>query len=560
MHRAIDCDDIMDHLPTALIVCDAAGKILRCNRSAETIFGLDERDGLNIFGIMPDAKWKQALQEGKTAVLQDGILVPLFLRKEKDCCILHSEMTEAGFAARRELFQKQEYAGELSELFDNYIDENIWVSDGSGKIIFVSAAIANKLGIPRENLIGRYVQDLEKELVFSPSVTAEVLRNNQQSAVLQRTVDGRLCVAVGIPFFDNDGNIQKIISVSRDCSNQIAISAALVHDNPIGASADPDDIFAGQFITQNMEMRKMLHIAKLVAPTDSTILIEGESGVGKTLLAKLIHEASNRSAASFLGINCAVISESLFESELFGYAAGSFTGADTQGKAGLIETTQGGTLFLDELGEMPLSQQVKLLEVIQERCIKRIGSTEPIDIDVRIICAAKNKLEELVTASKFRADLFYRLNVVTLHIPPLRNRREDIPHLIRHLAARINANYGLNKSFSPAAIEQLCRYDYPGNVRELAHVLEQAMVTTAGRKIDVAGLPEKLRSNSAWNDMDDVSVPAMMPLASALEQTEKQLLQLAREKYVMKGEIASALGISKATLWRKMQKYGLAET
>jgi transcriptional regulator with PAS, ATPase and Fis domain len=471
--------------------------------------------------------------------------------------ILASEITDTTFSAKRELARKQEYSSELSGLFDLYIDENIWVTDGSGKTIFVSAAVAYKHGVPQEKLIGRYVQDLEKEKLFSPSATLEVLRTNRQSAVLQQIIDGRLCVAVGIPTFDNDGNIQRVLTITRDCASQIEIGDALIRDELGEAIDEPDEFFSRRFITQNPGMRNMLQVAKLAAPTDSTILIEGESGVGKSLLAKLIHEASTRTDGPFLSINCAVIAESLFESELFGYVSGSFTGADRHGKAGLIEAAQGGTLFLDEVEEMSLSQQVKLLEVIQDRRIKRVGSTEPINVDVRIICATKKNLARLVAEAKFRMDLFYRLNVVTLKLPPLRDRKEDIPHLARRIAASINENYGLSKTFSRAAMEKLCSYDYPGNVRELGHAIEQAMVMTEGHRIDVPDLPEKIRAISGREHFDGVAVLALVPLAAATEQAEKQLLRLAMEHYETKEEIAAALGIGKTTLWRKLLQYGL---
>ena len=560
MRKTANYDDILDNLPEAVIVYKAGGAIIRANKSAETVFDLDAAEKRTVADIISETSWREALREGQTRVVRDGVAVTLSLWREKDRHILRADMTDETFTARRELLRKQEFTSELGVLFDSYIDENIWVTDGSGKTIFVSAAVAHKHGVPQEKLVGRYVQDLEREKVFSPSVTAEVLRTNRQSAVLQHTMDGRLCVAVGIPTYGSDGKIERVLSITRDCTNQIAIGDALIQDEPPLMTMESDESFALRFITRNPAMRKMLEIAKMAAPTDSTILIEGESGVGKSLLAKLIHETSNRAGGPFLTINCAVIAENLFESELFGYASGAFTGADTQGKPGLIETAQGGTLFLDEVEEIPLSQQVKLLEVIQGRRIKRVGSTESVGIDVRIICAAKSNLAELVASSKFRMDLFYRLNVVTLHVPPLRNRREDIPHLLHHIAARINQDYGLNKQFTPAAVEKLCRYDYPGNVRELAHAIEQAMVTTVARRIEAADLPEKLRADFAGDDGNtdgDITVSGLMPLAAAQEQMEKQLLQLALEEYGMRAEIASVLEVSPATLWRKMQKYGL---
>lgn len=557
MHNSFDCGDVMEHLPIPVIICKPDGVVVRCNRSAETIFDLEGAGGSHISAIMPDLQWDDVLREKSVTVIHEGVPFNLCVDRGKNFYIVSCNTMDASFAARRELSRKRDYTSRLSALFDHYIEENIWVTDGTGKTVFVSAAIAQKYEKNQKDFIGRYVQDLEREKVFFPSATVEVLKTGRQSALLQQTKDGRLCVAVGIPSFDASGKIQRVLSLTRDCASQIELVDTLLQSEVHDALPEENDLFARRFITRDPVARKMLQVARLAAPSDSTILIEGESGVGKSILAEAIHEASNRAGRPFLSVNCAVIPDSLFDSELFGYTSGSFTGADAQGKAGLIETAQGGTLFLDEIEEMSLPQQVKLLTMIQERTIRRIGGTGVIPVDVRIICATKKKLEDLVAAKRFREDLFYRLHVVCLNIPPLRERRDDIALLVKHICARINENYGINKFFSQAAIEKLACYEYPGNVRELAHALERAMVTTQSRRIDVADLPEKIRAGVMRDDMDDVAVQRILPLDEAVDQAEKQLLRLALDTSAMKEDIASALEVSKATLWRKLQKYGL---
>ena len=241
-------------------------------------------------------------------------------------------------------------------------------------------------------------------------------------------------------------------------------------------------------------VRAMLEVARKVARHPSTVLVTGESGTGKELVARLVHGASPRADRAFVAVNCAAIPEALLESELFGHAKGAFTGATTD-RAGLFEEADGGTLFLDEMGELPMPLQVKLLRALQEGEVRRVGDNQPRAVDVRVVAATSRDLNAEVAAGRFRADLYYRVNVVRLHLPPLRERREDVPELVRHFIARFNARLGLAvQGVTAAAMERLLAYGWPGNVRELENVVERAMVLADRATIDVEQLPSALRA------------------------------------------------------------------
>jgi len=304
-------------------------------------------------------------------------------------------------------------------------------------------------------------------------------------------------------------------------------------------------------------MKKIIELSTRVARVDSTVLITGESGVGKEIIAKLIHRASKRSSGPLIRINCGAIPENLLESELFGYESGAFTGARKDGKPGMFELAEGGTLFLDEIGEMPFSLQVKLLRVLQEREIVRVGGTKPTKVDVRIVTATNSNLEEMVANGTFREDLYYRLNVVNIAIPPLRERVDDIPHLALHFIKKFNTKYNMNKKMTLEAIDRLCQYSWPGNVRELENLIERLVVMVREEEIGVQHLPDSLQGRTEVDKGNVVSISEIVPLKKALEEVEKQLLSKALHKYGSTRKVAKVLGINQSTVVRKANRYEL---
>ncbi len=312
----------------------------------------------------------------------------------------------------------------------------------------------------------------------------------------------------------------------------------------------------GRPIGKNRAFLEIVELGEMVAATDSTILLSGESGTGKEVLARYIHGISTRSEENFFSINCGALPESLLESELFGHVKGSFTGA-VKDKDGLLVAARGGTFFLDEIGEMSPATQVKLLRALQEREVIPVGSTEAVPVDVRIIAATNRNLEEEIRKGGFRSDLYYRLNVIALHMPPLRDRREDIPLLARHFLSRFVVRKEKGEKEGPSltdeAMEALMKYDWPGNVRELENALERAAAVTEGTEIRPAHLPERVIEAPAPRLVDDLPPPN-----PAMEVIERAYIEwVLRAEGGNKSRAAEVLGIDPSTLYRKLSRYGL---
>jgi len=307
-------------------------------------------------------------------------------------------------------------------------------------------------------------------------------------------------------------------------------------------------------VAKSREICTIFENAFRIAQVDTTVLILGESGVGKEVVAKMIHYSGPRSQqGSFIKINCGAIPRDLLESELFGYEPGSFTGSGTKTKLGLFELADKGTLFLDEIGDLPADLQVKILRVLQEHEFRRIGGNETIQVNVRIIAATNRDLETMIAQGKFREDLYYRLNVIPICIPPLRERPEDIPALLISFTEKFNLKYNSKKTFSPRAFNVLVNYSWPGNVRQLANLVERLVVTCVEDIIDIHQLPEQVHSKEKVTVM--LKLKEIVPLKEAVREVEKQLINLALNKYENTYEAAKALGISQPTMSRKANKY-----
>ncbi len=328
----------------------------------------------------------------------------------------------------------------------------------------------------------------------------------------------------------------------------------------VGASIDLDAAFLKgigleNYVFESEEMKQVLQNVLRVAAYDCTMLITGESGVGKEIMAQVAHKGSSRSNASLIKINCGSIPPNLLETEFFGYEAGSFTGAKQQGKIGIFEAAHGGTLFLDEIGELPVELQVKLLRAIQEKEIYRVGGIKPIQVDVRILAATNQDLRKMVKEGRFREDLFYRLNVFPVYIPPLRERKADIIPLAHFFLEKYNEKFRMNKSFLPSALACLLDYSWPGNVREMENTIQRILLNSRGDAISEADITANLtydpQNRSAAEKTQKLS------LKSALEETEYQLLKDAKRRFPSTREMAKYLQISQTTLIRRLKKYQL---
>ncbi|PKM75966.1 MAG: hypothetical protein CVU90_15020 [Firmicutes bacterium HGW-Firmicutes-15] len=311
-----------------------------------------------------------------------------------------------------------------------------------------------------------------------------------------------------------------------------------------------------QFVVHSSRMKELVKIATRIARVDSTVLIQGESGVGKELIADVIHVNSNRKKGPLIKINCGAIPENLLESEFFGYEPGAFSGASKNGKIGLFELAAGGILFLDEIGDMPLSLQVKLLRVLQDKEITRVGGIKKLAIDIRILTGTNRNLSEMIINRQFRQDLFYRLNVVPIRVPALRERREDIPVLANYFMEYFNNKYrtsNINKRLDPEVVACFMEHDWPGNVRELENLIERLVVTTAHDRILVDDLPFWLNRSHYNADLDLESIS----LRCAVEDTERKILENAFSRCKSTYEVARALDVNQSTVVRKAAKYGI---
>ena len=305
-------------------------------------------------------------------------------------------------------------------------------------------------------------------------------------------------------------------------------------------------------IARSPEMRRVLDLVARVAPTDATVLIQGESGTGKELIAKAIHHASPRARAAFVAVNCGALPESLLESEIFGHVKGAFTGA-SMNKKGLFEEAHQGTLFLDEIGEMTPALQVKLLRALQDGEVRPVGSTQSLSMDARVLAATNRELPPMMRQGRFREDLFYRLNVIAITLPPLRDRREDISVLAEHFLARFAAKQERALRLGPDALDRLLAYAWPGNIRELENAMERAAILSRTDTVDVDDLPPHVAARL------DLGSPPLLTSQMSLAETERtHILQTLERCGWNHSRTADALGIGRTTLWRKLKEYGIA--
>jgi len=456
---------------------------------------------------------------------------------------------------------------QLDAIFKGSSD-GLWIQDSSGKIININTVSEMINGIRAKDVIGKSIYDLIAEGVFEGVVTPEILRTKRQFSTLSYNKKTQKRVLVtGTPILDEHGNVSLIVSNERDLTHWNAVKADLERSRKVAEKYKDEfeelsRLESGQpeIVAESQAMKQVLRIGlKLARMGASNILIQGESGTGKGLLAKFIHENGKRAAKAFIQINCAALPESLLEAELFGYEKGAFTGAREQGKIGLFELAHEGTLFLDEIGDLPLSVQAKILKYLDDQEILPLGGIQRKKVDCCVIAATNRDLEQLTRQAHFRHDLFFRLNTFRIHIPALRHRPDDIIRMTEYFLAMFNAQYQVQRRVSPDTILKLQTYKFPGNVRELQNIIKNAVVLS---EVDL--LDEILADNidlgpqkpaAAQRSMADMQYP--MNLQDKLERMEEEILSDARARFRSTRQMAQNLGTSQSSVMRKINKYRL---
>ena len=462
----------------------------------------------------------------------------------------------------KDLILSSHYYKDIQKELDSILNlsrDLVTIANKNGIIERVSLNCKKIMGIEKENFIGKSIYELEKSGVISMSSTKRVMKTLEEVSLTQKTKGNRRLYVQGFPIFNEDGQLEKILNVSRDVTEESILRVKLKEAEKaveqLMEEVKKEKQQTNKIILKSKKIEETHHLLKRVSKTDATVLFLGETGVGKGVFATKLHEMSDRKDNPFINVNCSALPEHLVESELFGYEKGSFTGANNQGKKGLIEAANNGTLFLDEIGELPLNIQAKLLQVLQDQSFMPIGKNTPIQVNVRFVAATNRDLLKMVEEGTFRSDLYYRLNVIPIHIPSLRERCEDIPFLIQHFIDIYNIQYRRDCKLSFEVINQLQNYSWPGNVRELQNSIERLVITSSDDLIDIENLSTVI-SNS--NDLIKIDNEKPETLKEKMDSYEKKILQDSLEKYKTLREISHHLKVDTSTVSRKLKRHGIA--
>lgn len=562
---------VFDAINQGMVIVDLTGYITAFNRTAGEFLGMGRENALGrlVDEVFPGSGLAEVLANGKPR-LNQKVAAAGRTFTINSTPVLHEGNVAGAIAVFNDLSVLEDMADELASvkelkeeleaIFNSSYDE-IFVIDGKGIVTKVNSISETYYGVKVNEIVGQSVFELEKRGFFRPSVARLVFEERRRVTIAQKTRSGKELIVTGNPVFNDSGEIIRIVVNSRDITELTSLRQKLTETEKLADSyrsqimrLQKEKIKSSEIIARSPQMMQLIELLDKIALVDSTVLITGESGVGKGVVAARIHQLSHRLKGPFIAINCGAIPDNLLESELFGYDPGAFTGAKKEGKKGLIQLGDGGTVFLDEVAELPLNLQVKLLHVIQQKSVMRVGGSKQIDVDVRFIAATNRNIGQMVKDGLFREDLYYRLNVIPLNIQPLRHRSEDIIPLVEHFLNIFNTEYGINKRFSPEAMDILSSYNWPGNVREVENIVERLMVTTESADVLPVHLPDYIITSGA-NNNSQVYVLNLCPLDEAIRQVEKQMIQKAYERFNNTYRMADALKINQSTVVRKMKKY-----
>lgn len=550
-------EDILKQLVNPVLLADEGGRILLTNDPAALILrseGFSSLDNLSsidpLFGTYESVEVLRA-----SRIIRIG--------KTPRRILVFSVGLDGGGKGYLYLFDTADILKVMDfDTFLDSVDVGIGVTDQDGVIEHLNETLSKYIGGDVKEWIGMNLHELVEERVLSESASLNALKGKKQTNTNVTYGSGFTLQWRSTPFFDSQGKIRKVISTGRDVTRMIQLESDLTSSetlkdqyykrlNTLEVLLEKDRI-----VYSSEQMKRVVQVAVKAGKFDSPVFIWGESGVGKEMIARMIHQGGNRSSGPFVGVNCSAIPSELLESEFFGYEEGAFTGAKKGGRKGLFDEAEKGTLFLDEISELPFGMQSKLLRVIQENEYMRVGSNKTIATDVRIIASTNLTREQLTDGTGFRRDLFYRLSVIPIHIPPLRERRDDILPLIRFFLKNLNMKYGSNVRIANSLIPRFYHYDWPGNIRELKNVIERLLVVASSEEVDQAeyDLVNQLEVKSSEKQKEDISVKGVMPLREAFDKVEEILVKRAYQESGTIEKTAELLQINPSTIYRKIKK------
>ncbi len=560
---------VLNNFENGVFIVDRSGKVIFSNRAARHILDFDDSrlDGAHLADISAKA-WKdfqqimhsgrpqigiryqinkQALYVNRSPIIQGRQILGVVSVFQK-----YTDLEKAVF----EMEAYKRTVKELNTIIQSTYD-GLYITDGQGITTRVNPAWERITGLKPEDVLGKSTLDLEKEGYVSRFVTPMILKEKKPISLQAKTHSRRDVLVSGNPVLDDQGEVSMVVTTVRDLTEIRSLSRQLEQAKKLTARYQEKlDRLNRHFfkdesiIAESGAMHKVLDLAGHIAPVATPILITGETGVGKEVVAKFIHQRSpDFSRGPFLKINCGAIPDNLLEAELFGYEPGAFTGASPRGKTGLFEAAEGGTLVLDEIGELSLPLQSKLLTVLQDYELTRVGGVKKKKINVRFIFITNKNLEDMVQRGVFREDLYYRLNVVPLQLPALKERQEDTPGLLTHFLEHFNSKYKRSVRLSPAVMDHLCDYHWPGNVRELKHLVERLVVLGQDEEVTLNELPPQfIRASLA------VSAQEQQSLKQAVAVFENQLITRTINRLGTLHKAAEHLRVNPATLYRKLQR------
>lgn len=557
-------EKIFSRLPNGIVtIRGPEGRIVFCNQAAAELLELYAEDlpGRLIEEFIDLGKFREAALSGSGYETGEILLMNRKQSAVSQCIALSDGPKRAAVivfqdASQDRLRNLEVLNQELNAIIESSYD-GIWITNGEGITLRVNKSYEKFSGIKATEVVGRSLKDLVKEGYYSDSAALHALEKKEPVTLVHKIKTGKKAIVTANPIFDEQGKIRLVITNVRDIT---------LFDNLQQKLAELERLSKGyQYELQQLQkdipiigcskaIQDVITLAMRVAEVDTTVFVQGESGVGKGLIAELIHAHSRRKEGPFIKVNCGAIPETLLESELFGYEKGAFTGAKKEGKIGLFEMANDGTLFLDEIAEVPILLQVKLLQAIQDQAVYRVGGTRLINLNLRIITATNKNISELVRNGNFREDLYYRLNVIPCVLPPLRDRREDIPLLITHFLGIYNKKFALNKKLALEAVDCLINYSWPGNIREVENVV-QRMILLSGDSIETGDLPENIRNSSRPGEAGPPDCTDGQNLRQALEELEKGRIKAALLAHGSTRRAARRLGIDQSTLVRKARKH-----